>query len=200
METLETERLFIRPFSKEDAGFVLKLVNEQGFLRFIGDRKVRTEEDARRYIENGPARSYAQHGFGLCAVVLKETNVTVGMCGLLQRAWLPAPDIGFAFLEQYHARGFALESAQCVLADAARFQCGRLLAIVDPANKTSIRLLHKLKMVYVSEVTPPDHATAALACYVYRFPQHSDSGLPGAQNAGDGAERREQQSDEGEKR
>ena|SRR5689334_1724544 len=145
MIVLETDRLILRHFNPDDAPFILALLNEPSFLRFIGDKKVRTLDDARQYISNGPIATYAQHGFGLYQVELKEAHTPIGMCGLLKREELPHPDIGFAFLPDFWNKGFAYEAAAAVLKDAReRLQLDRLLAIVNPDNESSIRLLEKL--------------------------------------------------------
>ena len=145
MTVLETERLILRRFNTDDAPFILALLNEPSFLRYIGDKKVRTLEDARQYILNGPVATYENHGFGLYQVELKDSHTPIGMCGLLQREELPQPDIGFAFLPDFWKKGFAVEAAAAVLKDARdRLKLDRLLAIVNPDNETSIRLLEKL--------------------------------------------------------
>ena len=145
MIVLETERLILRPFRSEDAEFILALLNEPSFLRYIGDKAVRTVEDAEQYILNGPVASYERHGFGLCLVELKDTHTPIGMCGLLKRAELPDPDIGFAFLPDFWNKGFAFESAAAVLKDAReRLNLARILAITNQDNEPSIKLLQKL--------------------------------------------------------
>ena len=145
MTVLETERLILRHFNPNDAPFILALLNEPSFLRYIGDKKVRTLDDARQYIANGPVATYKLHGFGLYQVELKDTHTPVGMCGLLKREELPHPDIGFAFLPDFWNKGFAYEAAAAVLTDAReRLQLDRILAIVNPDNEASIKLLEKL--------------------------------------------------------
>src|SRR5689334_22505860 len=114
----QTERLLLRQFTVDDAQFILNLLNEPSFLRYIGDKKVRNLEDARQYILNGPIASYERNGFGLLLVELKETHTPLGMCGLLKREELPDADIGFAFLPAYWNKGFAFEASAAVLQDA----------------------------------------------------------------------------------
>ena len=145
MIVLETERLILRGLNAEDAPFILALLNEPSFLRYIGDKKVRTVEDATQYVLNGPVASYERHGFGLCLVELKETHTPIGICGLLKRDELPDPDIGFAFLPDFWNKGFAFESAAAVLQDAReRLNLNHILAITDQDNEASIKLLQKL--------------------------------------------------------
>lgn len=146
MKAIETSRLALRALVPErDAAFILRLLNEESFLRYIGDRGVRTLEDARRYIENGPAKSYAEHGFGLLLVEGRDDARPLGICGLLKREALDHPDLGFAFVPEAWGRGFGLESAAAVLSDArARLGLVRVLAVTQPDNGASIRLLERL--------------------------------------------------------
>jgi [ribosomal protein S5]-alanine N-acetyltransferase len=144
---LETPRLVLRELTQDDAPFALRLVNEPSWLRFIGDRGVRTLEDARRYLADGPIASYARNGFGLWAVVPRGAPAPLGMCGLIRRESLPDVDVGFAFLPETWGRGLATESAAAVL-DHARDRLGvrRVLAITDPENAASIRVLERIGM------------------------------------------------------
>jgi len=154
---LETERLLIRQLSTEDAGFILELLNEPSFIRNIGDRGVRTIEGANAYILNGPVASYAKNGFGLYLVKLKETDESIGMCGLIKRDTLEDVDIGYAFLPRFWSKGYAFESARAVKEYAKNtIGLNRIVAIVDPENGGSIRVLEKIglqfeKMVRLSE-------------------------------------------------
>ena len=145
MLPLETERLLLRPFTTDDVPFILTLLNEPSFLQYIGDKKVRNLDDARQYLSNGPIASYERNGFGLGLVELKETQTPIGMCGLLKRDELPDPDIGFAFLPDFWNKGFAFEAAAAVMKDAQeRLKLGRILAIVNPDNYPSMKLLERL--------------------------------------------------------
>lgn len=145
MAVLETERLLLRRFNVDDAQFVLTLLNEPSFLRYIGDKKVRTLEDARQYVVNGPISSYERNGFGLYLVELKESSNPIGMCGLIKREELAGPDIGFAFLPVAWGKGFAREAAAEVLRDAReRLRLRSILAITSLDNDSSIKLLQRL--------------------------------------------------------
>ena len=149
MHALETERLLLRPLTTGDAPFILTLLNEPSFLQYIGDKKVRTLEDAREYLSNGPIASYERNGFGLNLVELKDSHASIGMCGLLKREELPEPDIGFAFLPDFWSKGFAYEAAAAVMNDAReRLKLRRILAIVNPDNYASIALLERLGMSF----------------------------------------------------
>lgn len=141
---LETERLTLRQFSSADAGFILELLNEPSFIQNIGDRGVRTTADAEEYIENRLVPSHAQNGFGLYLVTLKGSNEHIGMCGLIKRKELEDVDLGYAFLPRYWSKGYASEAARHVIGFAKRSAgLKRLVAIVDPNNQSSIRLLEK---------------------------------------------------------
>ena len=145
MTVLETERLSLRKLTIEDAQFILTLLNEPSFIRYIGDKQVRNLEDAEAYILNGPVASYERNGFGLYLVELRESYTPVGMCGFLKREELPDPDIGFAFLPEFWRKGFAFEAAAALLQDArARLKLQRILAITSLDNEASIKLLERL--------------------------------------------------------
>lgn len=146
---IKTERLFLRQFNLSDAEFILKLLNEPSFIQNIGDRNVRTRADAEKYLENGAMASYAKNGFGLLAVTLTETGETIGMCGLIKRDALEDVDIGYAFLPKFWSQGYAIEAAQGVMKFAKEvLGLKRFVAIVDPANAGSVRVLEKLGMTF----------------------------------------------------
>ena len=160
VKVLETERLLLRLISLEDAEFFLELLNEPSFLRFIGDKKVRTLDDARNYILNGPVHSYESLGFGLYLVELKESSAPMGICGLLKRDTLDDVDIGFAFLPKFWSNGYALESAKAIMIYGRDVKgLKRILAITSPDNEASIALLEKLgfkfeRLTRLSDETP----------------------------------------------
>lgn len=157
---IETERLHLREFTADDAAFIVALLNSPGWLRFIGDRGVRTEADALGYIERGPRASYARFGFGLYCVVRKADALPVGMCGLLKRDTLPDVEIGFAFLPEHCGLGYAMESARAAIADGRRkADLRRLAAITQPDNSSSIRVLEKLGLRYERPVVMPNGET-----------------------------------------
>ena len=142
----ETERLTADELEVgRDEAFILELLNEPGFLKNIGDRGVRDLAGAAGYIEGGPAKSYAEHGFGLWRVSETATGAPVGLCGLLKRDGLDDPDVGYAFLTGARGKGYAVEAARATLAHGRRvFGMGRIVAIVTPGNGPSIRVLEKI--------------------------------------------------------
>ncbi|HEY6806180.1 MAG TPA: GNAT family N-acetyltransferase [Pyrinomonadaceae bacterium] len=149
MFTINTDRLTLRELSTDDAEFIYRLVNEPSFLRFIGDKGVRTLDDAQQYILNGPIASYQRHGFGLYLVEHKTDRVPIGMCGLLKRETLADVDIGFAFIPEYWNQGYAIESATAVFnygKDVLKLP--RIVAITNKDNDSSGKLLEKLGLRY----------------------------------------------------
>lgn len=145
MKVLETDRLILRCVSLEDAEFVLGLLNEPSWLRFIGDKGVRTLEDARAYILKGPVDMYSRLGFGLYLVELREEGLPIGMCGLIKRDTLKDVDIGFAFLPGYWGKGYAYEAAAAVMTYGEKvLGLNRIVAITSLDNDRSAKLLEKL--------------------------------------------------------
>lgn len=146
---LNTERLTLRRFTQEDAPFMLRLLNEPSFIANIADRGVRNLEQALAYLENGPICSYRLNGFGFWAVIEKASGSVIGMCGLVKRDNLPDPDLGYAFLPEYFGKGMAFEATQaCLLSARQDYSLPRLLAIVNPGNQPSRRLLDRLAFIY----------------------------------------------------
>jgi RimJ/RimL family protein N-acetyltransferase len=164
MPLLETNRLVIDYLNQDDAAFILKLVNTPGWLQYIGDRNVKSLEDARRYLENGPLKSYQQWGFGLYRVALNHTNTAIGICGLIKREGLDDVDIGFALLPEYSGKGYAYESAEAVLTLAKNhFHMRRIVAITQVDNAASLKLLQKLGLRFEKMVRLENDDLALLA-------------------------------------
>jgi ribosomal-protein-alanine N-acetyltransferase len=157
MAILETERLLLRQLTTDDAEFMFELLNDPSFIRNIGDRHIRTLDDACSYIVNGPVKSYEKNGFGLNLIVLKETKESIGICGLIRREGLDDVDIGYALLPRFWSKGYAVEAARATKVYAKDvIGLNRIVAIVDPANEGSIRVIEKIglryeKMIRLSE-------------------------------------------------
>lgn len=147
-----TERLVISEFTFDDAEFILELVNTPTWIENIGDRNVKSAGDARKYLENGPLKSYSDNGFGLYKMELKENKVPIGMCGLIKRDTLPDVDIGFAILPAYEGKGYTFESAKAVLNQARNLKLPRIVAITLPTNTRSINLLKKLNLKFENPI------------------------------------------------
>ena len=157
---IETGRLSLHELSADDssdAAFILRLLNEPSFLKNIGDRGVHSLEDAHNYLRIGPMESYRANGFGLYRVQVKAGDATAGLCGLVKRATLQDVDLGYALLPEFCGHGYAVEAAKAVLADArARLHIDRIVAIADPRNEASVRVLQKLGFRYekMVQLTP----------------------------------------------
>ncbi|BDC84247.1 MULTISPECIES: GNAT family N-acetyltransferase [Aeromonas] len=143
-----SERLELRELTVADAPFIVELLNDPDFHRYIGDRGIRTLQDAENYIQQGPAVSYARHGHGLYLVARRSDGAKLGICGLIKRDTLPCEDIGYAFLPAYRGQGYGIEAAQAALQDGReRLGIKRVVAIVTPGNERSVALLAKLGLV-----------------------------------------------------
>jgi RimJ/RimL family protein N-acetyltransferase len=154
---LKTGRLLLRELTPEDGEFICQLLNEPSFLRFVGDRGIRTVDDARSWIAAGPRAMYTRHGYGLYLVALRSTGEPMGICGLVSREWLEEPDIGFSLLPAWWGKGYAFEAASAVMMEAGVHRLSRVLAITNPDNSSSIRLLEKLGFHFWKTVRSPDN-------------------------------------------
>ena len=145
MEICQTPRLFIRQFQKSDADYVWRQLNEPAWLVNIGDRGIRSLADAEQFIESRLQAHFQQHGFGFYALIDKSSNESIGMCGLIQRDFLPTPDLSYALLESHWNQGFAYEATTAILQHAEiALGLQELYDTTIPTNEASIRLLGKL--------------------------------------------------------
>jgi RimJ/RimL family protein N-acetyltransferase len=150
---LTTERLRLRRLNSDDADFYLRLLNDDSFVRNIGDRGVRTREEAIEHMHAGPITSYAKHGYGMYRVERASDGLAIGLCGLVRRERLIHPDLGYAFLPEFTGQGYAIEAARAVLRygrDTLRL--GTIQAVVMPGNARSIRLLEQIGFVQIGTV------------------------------------------------
>lgn len=156
-EILQTERLRLRELSYADTKFIISLLNSPGSLKYIGDRKVKTEEQAKIYLENGPLKSYKDNGYGKYLVERKADDCAIGTCGIIKRDFLQHPDIGYALLPEYTGKGYAYEIAAATMVYAKeRLKLKTILAITDPENTHSIALLKKIVMTYIKPIIYPE--------------------------------------------
>lgn len=157
LNIIETDRLILCQFSGDDSEFILELLNTPGWIQFIGDKGIRTLDDAKNYIVNGPMKSYERFGFGLYLTKLKNEDTPIGMCGLIKRDNLDDVDIGFSFLPEYTGKGYALESASATLS-YGKISLGlkRIVAITNQDNYKSIKLLDKLGFQFEKKLTLTD--------------------------------------------
>jgi RimJ/RimL family protein N-acetyltransferase len=153
---LRTKRLRLRPPDTADADFILRLLNDESFLRFIGDRGVRTPAGACAWIETS-LEHHRLHGFGLWLVERTQDREPLGICGVMQKPWLPYPDLAYAFAPPVRGSGYALEAARAVVnLTGGSLAIPQLVAVVVAENATSIRLLEKLSFTRDGSVTDPE--------------------------------------------
>ena len=157
MIVCETPRLRLRHLTPHDAAFILDLLNDQEFIRNIGDRGVRTLDDATRYIQRTVMNGYRKLGFGLYLLELKRDAVPIGVCGLLKREYLADVDVGFALSESFRGKGYAFEAAGAVMRHGQEMLgLRRIVAITSPANHASIKLLRRLGLRFERTLRAPD--------------------------------------------
>ena len=158
MQIAETNRLLLSKISTQDAPFILELMNSPGWLKYIGDRHVRTIEEAATYIEQNQLKCYETHGFGYYKLQVKAEQLkSIGTCGLLKRDKLDHVDIGFSLLPEYHEKGYGFEATSAIMQLAKEvFHIKTVCAITLPENKPSIHLIEKLGLTYQKKVKPFD--------------------------------------------
>ncbi len=156
MVVAQASRLYLRHIEIEDAGFMLSLLNEPDFLKYVGDKQVRDLDSAQCYIRQGPIASYDTYGFGLYLVELIDSGEAIGICGLLKRSFLESADLGFALMAEYRGHGYAFEAAQATV-DLARdtLKLPKLVAFTADNNDRSIKLLEKIGMSFEKLITLP---------------------------------------------
>jgi [ribosomal protein S5]-alanine N-acetyltransferase len=142
---IETDRLTLSKVTEDDASFILALLNTPGWLKFIGDRGVKTIEDAQKYIQERFIKSYDDNGFGMYIIKLKNGNTPIGLSGLVKRPTLDDVDIGYALFDDFTGKGYAFEATKGVYNYGKKtLGLKRIVAIVNQDNKLSIKLLEKL--------------------------------------------------------
>jgi cyanophycin synthetase len=167
--TFSTARLVMRPFRLGDAAFIVELLNDPDWLRFIGDRGVRTLDDARTYLHNGPIAHAARHGFALGAVLPAGNDQPIGMCGLVRREGLDDVDLGYAFMPSARGHGYAHEAAAAWLARGfGEFGLKRIVAITKPDNAPSQRVLESIGMRFERRVRLPQNREDSLLYAIER--------------------------------
>ncbi len=167
MQIIETQRLVLREVVETDDEFMLDLLNQPSFIKYIGDRNVRNLEQSRDFIKTRYTKSYQDNGYGLYLVELKRDNTSIGVCGFVKRDTLPDPDIGFAFLPQFEGKGYAFESAEAIMKygqENLGFQ--RILAITTQDNIRSGKLLEKIGFNFGNLIEMPN--SDVLKLYIWK--------------------------------
>jgi len=155
----ETERLLLSKITIEDAAFILELMNSPDWIKYIGDRNVKTIPEVIDYIRNNQLKSYEDFGFGYYKMQLKSQDlIPIGTSGLVKREGLDNVDIGFSLLPKYHGKGYGYEASNAIMKIAKeQFKITEICAITLPYNKPSIGLLEKLGMKKEAVVSPFDN-------------------------------------------
>jgi len=171
-KSFETTRLLMRPTGVQDAPFVYRLMNTPAWLRYIGDRNIKTEEHAASYIKKKMLPQLERLGFSNYTVIRKDDGAKLGSCGLYDREGLDGIDLGFAFLPEYERQGYAFEAASCLLESAQEdFGLEKVLGITDRENLPSQKLLEKLGFRQEGSLRLPREQEEVLL-YVFRHEGH----------------------------
>ncbi|MBD1397172.1 GNAT family N-acetyltransferase [Pontibacter sp. JH31] len=156
-KSFETERLLLKPTTEEDAPLILALLNSPKWLQYIGDRNVRSEADARSYIQTRMIPQLQRLGYSNYTVIRKSDREKMGVCGLYDREGLEGIDIGFAFMPEYEQKGYAFEAASEIKRAALEvFGITRISAITSRGNTASQKLLEKLGLTFSKMVQIPN--------------------------------------------
>lgn len=167
---ITTERLQLRPVALHDADLMLTVWNDPAFVRHVGDRGIRTREQAIRALEDGAMKLFAEYGFGPYRVSLKSDDSAVGICGIFTREGMDEPDIGFSTLPDFVKRGYAYEAAMAVVSYAKTdLKLPRLTAIVSPENIASVNLIKKLGLQFERSLRLPGE-NSDVSLYAVTFP------------------------------
>ena len=158
---VSTERLFLSEITEKDAAFIYELMNDAAWIKNIGNRNIKSLQDAENYITEKFIKSYNKNGFGFYAIRLKGSKIPIGTCGLIKREGLDAMDIGYGLLPLFRGKGYAFEATK------AMYKYGyevlkepKIIAIVNPNNKTSIALIEKLGMTFEKMIKLPKETEA----------------------------------------
>jgi RimJ/RimL family protein N-acetyltransferase len=163
----ETPRLAIRPLVHNDAKAMEGIFCDPEVMRY-SDNGVQAPEFASIWIAKMLC-CYPTWGFGMWAVVEKETSKVIGYAGLSRYSGRCEPneaEVGFRLARVHWGRGYATEAARAVCDHGLRgLLLPRIVAIVDPENLASLRVIKKIGMTFESEVTfqgytHPDHLYA----------------------------------------
>lgn len=159
MTLIDTDRLAIRYITEDESHFIHRLLNDPSWIKYIGDKGIKTEEDAKNYIQTGPIQMYKEYGFGLYLVTLKETGVPIGLCGLIKRPSLENIDLGYAFLPEYTGKGYAFEATKAVLQyGKEQLSIDKIVAITTIDNFSSEKVLLKLGFIFDSLIKEKNDA------------------------------------------
>lgn len=169
LKVIETERLILRKATEIDAPFILELLNDPSWINYLGDRGIKTVEQAVDYISSALLDMYQKFGFGMYIVDLKGQGIPLGICGLLKRDSMEDVDLGFAFLSKYQRHGYAFEAAKATLMYGREYLgLKKIVAITSTKNINSSNLLEKIGMEFERMILLP-HAQEELRLFTLTF-------------------------------
>lgn len=107
---LETERMYLREMVQSDYPALSKILQDEAVMYAYNGAFDSTE--TQEWLDSQITR-YNQYGFGLWAVLLKETGKMIGQCGLTMQPWKGKEllEIGYLFQKAFWHKGYAIESA-----------------------------------------------------------------------------------------
>ena len=157
MNVISTDRLLINRITLDDAGFILKLMNDKDWIQNIGDRGIRTIEETEEYIRTRFLKAYDESGFGFYSLILKSDQQIIGIAGLVDREGIDHIDIGYGMLPEFRGKGYAFEATKAIYDYAyEELKLKKIVAIVNPDNTSSIKLLSKLGLEFERMIRFPD--------------------------------------------
>jgi ribosomal-protein-alanine N-acetyltransferase len=156
MKKIETERLYLKRAKLEDSDFIFELLNSASWIKYIGDKKITTENRAKDYIQETLISSYDKNGFGLLIIKLKD-ETSIGLCGFLKRDYLKHADLGFALLQAYEGNGYAFEATYAIIEyGESELDLKKVMAICMETNQKSLQLLSKLGFKKINTIKPSE--------------------------------------------
>ncbi|MEH6770355.1 GNAT family N-acetyltransferase [Maribacter arcticus] len=156
MKKIETERLYLKRAKLEDSDFIFELLNSASWIKYIGDKKITTENTAKDYIQETLISSYDKNGFGLLIIKLKD-ETSIGLCGFLKRDYLKHADLGFALLKAYEGNGYAFEATYAIMEyGESELDLKKVMAICMETNQKSLQLLSKLGFKKIDTIKPSE--------------------------------------------
>lgn len=156
MKKIETERLYLKRAKLEDSDFIFELLNSISWIKYIGDKKITTENRAKDYIQETLINSYDKNGFGLLIIKLKD-ETSIGLCGFLKREYLKHADLGFALLQAYEGNGYAFEATYAIMEyGESELDLKKVMAICMETNQKSLQLLSKLGFKKINTIKPSE--------------------------------------------
>ena len=151
---LETDRLFLREMTQKDLDALCMILCDPDVMRAAYETPFTTEE-SQRWLERHLAR-YQTYGFGLWAVVLKETNEMIGQCGLTWQDWKGSSllELGYLFQKEHWGKGYAAEAAlACRDYAFTTLQADRVCSMIRDTHTASQKVAQKCGMQIIDRDT-----------------------------------------------